>query len=94
MAFLEEATLMDPRFKGKLSSSDEVWERLKAAALREVSIYQNYIFKKKFAMFTTVYFYLYCNNVHSNINMLISLSDVRRGGCSASGGSGSGSGRG
>ncbi|XP_056282746.1 E3 SUMO-protein ligase ZBED1-like isoform X2 [Pseudoliparis swirei] len=36
MAFLEEATLMDPRFKGKLSSSDEVWERLKAAALREM----------------------------------------------------------
>ncbi|KAK1881391.1 Zinc finger BED domain containing protein 1 [Dissostichus eleginoides] len=34
MAFLEEATLMDPRFKGKLST-DEVWERLKAAALRE-----------------------------------------------------------
>ncbi|KAF3853915.1 hypothetical protein F7725_014603, partial [Dissostichus mawsoni] len=35
MAFLEEATLMDPRFKGKLST-DEVWERLKAAALREM----------------------------------------------------------
>ncbi|XP_010788602.1 zinc finger BED domain-containing protein 1-like isoform X2 [Notothenia coriiceps] len=35
MAFLEEATLMDPRFKVKLST-DEVWERLEAAALREM----------------------------------------------------------
>lgn len=39
MAFLEEDTIMDPRFKGKVKS-DEVWERLKEAAVR-VSDHRN-----------------------------------------------------
>lgn len=40
MAFLEEATTMDPRFKEKINK-EEVFERLMEVAVREVSDHQN-----------------------------------------------------
>lgn len=34
--FLEEATVMDPRFKLKMENDDAIWERLKTTAVTEV----------------------------------------------------------
>lgn len=77
MAFLEEATIMDPRFKAKVTR-DEVWERLKEAAVtpvRDVGSQQNVSSMRMCACLLLLYlhelyFYLDCNNVHSNITLI------------------------
>lgn len=66
MPFLKEATMMDHRFKGKVKNED-VWERLKEAAVRGVSNDQNVTkcnFENVCNVYYKVYFHFECNNVH------------------------------
>lgn len=52
LELLEEDTIIDPRYKGKVKN-DDVWEGLKKAAVREVSNHQNVSSLRMRAMFIT-----------------------------------------